>query len=117
MEVLYDPTSRRPFYGGFMVTLLVVRGLLPAFFAITMGNLVGAVQANADLVVPLGLVGIVFTLLQVLTPIHLAVSTNLGSKTARLAVRRDYHRLYQSCGDGPPRKSETHKRSDNVSRF
>ena len=62
--------------------LLISRGLLPAMFAIVMGNLVGSVQAKADLVAPLVLVGLVFTLLQVLAPIHQAVSANLGSKTA-----------------------------------
>jgi ABC-type multidrug transport system fused ATPase/permease subunit len=62
--------------------LVVLRGLLPALFAIAMGGLIGAVQRNAALTVPLGVVGIVFVLLQVLPPIHLAVGTNLGSRTA-----------------------------------
>src|SRR5262249_28741675 len=54
--------------------LLVLRGVLPAIFAITMGVLVGAVQRGGDLAAPLALVGVVFVLLQVLTPIHTAVS-------------------------------------------
>ena len=63
-------------------TLLILRGLLPAFFAIAMGRLVGAVQQGGDLVPPLGLVGTVFVLLQVLSPVHQAVGANLGSRTA-----------------------------------
>jgi ABC-type multidrug transport system fused ATPase/permease subunit len=62
--------------------LLVVRGLLPAFFAVAMGNLVGTVQRGGDLAGPLTAVGIAFVLLQVLMPIHQAVSSNLGSLVA-----------------------------------
>lgn len=63
-------------------TILVLRGLLPAFFAIAMGELVGAVQRGDSLAVPLGLVGVVFVGLQVLSPIHQAIGANLGSRTA-----------------------------------
>jgi ABC-type multidrug transport system fused ATPase/permease subunit len=63
-------------------TFLIVRGLLPALFAIAMGALVGTVQRNGDLAVPLTSVGIVFVLLQVMGPIHHAVGSNLGSRTA-----------------------------------
>ena len=63
-------------------TLLVLRGLLPAGFAIAMGLLVGAVQRGGSLAGPLTLVGAVFVLLQVLSPMHQAVSSNLGSRTA-----------------------------------
>jgi ATP-binding cassette subfamily B protein len=63
-------------------TLLVLRGLLPALFAVAMGHLVGAVQRGDPLAAPLGLVGVVFVLLQVLAPIHRAVGANLGSRTA-----------------------------------
>jgi len=63
--------------------LLVLRGLLPALFAVAMGALVAAVQAgNGGLAAPLSLVGVVFVLLQVLSPIHQAVGANLGSRTA-----------------------------------
>jgi ATP-binding cassette, subfamily B, bacterial len=47
-----------------------------------MGRLVGAVQQGGDLVPPLGLVGTVFVLLQVLSPVHQAVGANLGSRIA-----------------------------------
>jgi ATP-binding cassette, subfamily B, bacterial len=62
--------------------LIILRGLLPAVFAIAMGWLVGRIQSGGDLVVPLGLVGVVFVLLQVLSPIHHVVGTNLGSRTS-----------------------------------
>ena len=63
-------------------TLLVLRGLLPALFAIAMGLLIGAVQRGEDLVAPLSTVGGVFMLLQVLAPLHQATGANLGSQTA-----------------------------------
>ena len=78
-------------------TLLVLRGLLPALFAIAMGSLVGAVQRGDDLAAPLALVGVVFVLLQVLSPIHHAVGANLGSRTAAWL----YDRLTTACV-GPP---------------
>jgi ATP-binding cassette, subfamily B, bacterial len=62
--------------------LIILRGLLPAVFAIAMGWLVGRIQSGGDLAVPLGLVGVVFVLLQVLSPIHHVVGTNLGSRTS-----------------------------------
>jgi ABC-type multidrug transport system fused ATPase/permease subunit len=61
---------------------LVLRGVLPAAFAVAMGVLVGAVQHGDGLTAPLTLVGCVFVLLQVLGPIHQAVSANLGDRTA-----------------------------------
>ena len=47
-----------------------------------MGVLVGAVQRTSRLTTPLAIVGVVFVLLQVLSPIHQAVGANLGSRTA-----------------------------------
>jgi len=63
-------------------TLLVLRGLLPALFAIAMGWLVGAVDRGGALTTPLSVVAVVFVLLQVLSPIHQMVGANLGSRTA-----------------------------------
>jgi ATP-binding cassette, subfamily B, bacterial len=63
-------------------TILVLRGLLPAVFAIAMGALVSAVQHGEPLATPLGVVGVVFVLLQVLAPIHQAIGANLGSRLA-----------------------------------
>src|SRR5262245_17489804 len=54
--------------------VLLLRGILPALFAIAMGALVAAVQKGEPLMVPLAVVGVVFVLLQVLTPIHTAIS-------------------------------------------
>ncbi len=61
---------------------LLLRGILPAAFAIAMGLLVGAVRRGESLSGPLALIGTVFVLLQVLSPIHQVVSTNLGDRTA-----------------------------------
>jgi ATP-binding cassette, subfamily B, bacterial len=76
---------------------VVLRGVLPVALAIAMGNLVGAVQRGEPLAVPLALVGAVFVLLQVLAPIHQAVSQNLGDSTAAWL----YDRLTQACVEPP----------------
>ena len=62
--------------------VLLMRGLLPALFAIAMGVLVGAVVRSSSLAAPLALVGVLFVLLQVLSPLHRVISTNLGSQTS-----------------------------------
>ena len=77
--------------------VLLLRGVLPAVFAIAMGALVAAVQRLAttaqdatsvvggrgeSLVGPLALMGVVFVLLQVLAPVQTAISHNLGDRTA-----------------------------------
>ncbi len=74
-------------------TVLLLRGVLPAAFAIAMGVLVGAVQRGDPLSAPLTLMGTIFILLQVLTPIHHAVSANLGDRTAAWL----YDRLTEAC--------------------
>ena len=74
-------------------TVLILRGVLAAGLAIAVGALVGAVQRGAPLASPLTIVGIVFVLLQVLTPVHQAVSANLGSRVA--AWLND--RLVEAC--------------------
>jgi ABC-type multidrug transport system fused ATPase/permease subunit len=77
--------------------VLVLRGILPAGFAITMGVLVGAVQDGASLTGPLVAVGVVFVLLQVLNPIHLAIGSNLGDRTAAWL----YDLLTDACVEPP----------------
>ena len=62
--------------------ILVVRGVLPAVFAVATGVLVGAVQSGRPLSGPLILVGVAFVAMSVLGPIHTAVSTNLGARTS-----------------------------------
>ena len=61
-------------------TILVLRGLLPAGFSIAMGVLIGRVQRGAPLAGALIFLGAIFVLLQVLSPLHQAVSANLGSR-------------------------------------
>src|SRR5215471_1853125 len=73
--------------------VLLLRGALPAAFAIAMGVLVGAVQRGQPLTGPLALVGAIFILLQVLSPIHQSCSSNLGDRTAAWL----YDRLTEAC--------------------
>ena len=58
-----------------------------------MGVLVGAVQRGDSLAGPLAFAGAIFVLLQVLSPIHQAVSSNLGDRTAAWL----YDRLTEAC--------------------
>jgi ABC-type multidrug transport system fused ATPase/permease subunit len=74
-------------------TLLLLRGVLPAAFAIAMGVLVGAVQHTSSLTAPLTFAGAIFVLLQVVGPIHQAVSSNLGDRTAAWL----YDQLTEAC--------------------
>ena len=73
--------------------VLLLRGVLPALFAIAMGGLVGAVQRGEPLATPLTLVAIVFVPLQILSPIHHAIGANLGSRTSAWL----YDRLTAAC--------------------
>jgi len=77
----------------FWWAVLLLRGLLPAVFAIAMGVLVGAVQRGDSLASPLTFVAIVFVLLQILAPIHQTISNNLGDRTAAWL----YDRLTEAC--------------------
>src|ERR1700728_1522938 len=72
---------------------LLLRGILPAAFAIAMGVLVGAVQRCNPVAGALAFVGGIFVVLQVLSPIHQAVSANLGDRTAAWL----YDRLTEAC--------------------
>jgi ATP-binding cassette, subfamily B, bacterial len=76
---------------------IVLRGILPALFAIAIGVLVGAVQRGEDLVAPLALVGAVFVPLQVLPPIHQALGALLGSRLSAWL----YDRLAFACVKPP----------------
>jgi ABC-type multidrug transport system fused ATPase/permease subunit len=86
-----------PFLAGVWWVVLVLRGVLPALFGIAMGLLVAAVQRGSGLAAPLTFAGVVFVLLQVLTPIHQAVSSNLGDRTAAWL----YDRLTAACVQPP----------------
>ena len=74
-------------------SVVLLHGVLPALFAIATGILVAAVERGDSLVAPLTIVGVVFVLLQVLTPIQTAVSHNLGDRTAAFL----YDRLTAAC--------------------
>jgi ABC-type multidrug transport system fused ATPase/permease subunit len=78
---------------GLWWLVLVLRGTLPAVFAIAMGRLVSAIQRGDDLAAPLTLVGTAFVLWRVLDPIHTGVSANLGDRTAAWL----YDRLTEAC--------------------
>jgi ABC-type multidrug transport system fused ATPase/permease subunit len=86
------PRADRPLGIGWWL-VLIMRGVLPAVFAIAMGLLVSAVQLREPLAGPLALVGTVFVLLQILTPIHQAIGANLGERTAAWL----YDRLTDAC--------------------
>ncbi len=73
--------------------VLALRGVLPAVFAVAIGLLVGAVERNESLTLPLLLVAAVFIPLQVLSSIHRAIGANLGSRTASWL----YDRLAVAC--------------------
>jgi ATP-binding cassette, subfamily B, bacterial len=73
--------------------VVLLRGVLPALFAVAMGTLVAAVQKGEPLAAPLTLVGVVFIVLQVLTPVTTAISHNLGDRTAAYL----YDRLTAGC--------------------
>ena len=73
--------------------ILFLRGVLPVALAIAMGLLVQKVQHGDPLTESLWFVGVVFVVLQVLTPIHVAVCSNLGDRTAAWL----YDRLAESC--------------------
>jgi ATP-binding cassette, subfamily B, bacterial len=77
--------------------VVVLHGILPALFAVSIGSLVTAVERSESLTGPLVFVGSLFVLLQVLTPIQTAVSHNLGDRTAAYL----YRRLAGACV-GPP---------------
>ena len=77
--------------------LLTLRAVLPAVFAIAMGSLVAAVTAARPLGGPLTFVGAVFVAMQVLLPVHRAVSGNLGDRTSAWL----YDRLTEACVDPP----------------
>ena len=76
--------------------LVVLRGALPAAFAVSMGVLVGSVQDGDPLGGPLVAMGVTFVVMQAIGPLHEALSTNLGAQVT--AWLND--RLLQACS-GP----------------
>ena len=98
-------------------TVLILRGVLPAVLAVAMGALVGAVQRGDALIAPLVLTGTAFVLLQVLAPMHQAISHNLGDRTAAWL----YDRLTEACvrppGMGHLEDPDAHRRSHGRTRL
>ncbi len=74
-------------------TIVLLHGILPVLFAIATGVLVAAVQRGDALAAPLALAGILFVLVQVVTPVQTALSHNLGDRTAAFL----YDRLTAAC--------------------
>jgi ATP-binding cassette subfamily B protein len=72
---------------------LILRGVLPAAFAIAMGALIAAVQRGGSLTAPLAVAGAIFVTLQILPSVHTAVGMNLGDRTAAWL----YDRLTEAC--------------------
>lgn len=79
--------------------IVVLHGVVPVLFAVAMGVLVTAVQRPSTLqggdglATPLAIVGVLFALMQVMTPLQTAVSHNLGDRTAAFL----YDRLTAAC--------------------
>ena len=78
-------------------SLLGLRGLLPAGFSVASGVLVGAIEHRSGLAASIAAVGVLFVLLQVLGPLHTAVSANLGDRTAAWL----YDELIWACVSAP----------------
>ncbi len=60
---------------------VILRGILPALFAVAMGVLVGAVQDGSSLGVPLAFAGSVFIAMNTLNPVHGTIGSILGART------------------------------------
>lgn len=82
-----------PGLAGAWWAALLLRGILPAAFAVAMGLLVSTVRNGHSLVGPLAVVGAIFLLLQVLSPLHQVIGNNLGDRTAAWL----YDRLTEAC--------------------
>jgi len=77
--------------------LVVLRGALPAAFALAMGSLVSGVQDGRSTTLGLIVVGVVFVAMQALGPAHDALSANVGARTSSWL----HDRLLAAC-IGPP---------------
>jgi ABC-type multidrug transport system fused ATPase/permease subunit len=62
--------------------LLILGGILPSVFAVGTGAVINAIDQEASLTGPLVLIGVVFTVMQVVNPIHVAIGQNLGRRAA-----------------------------------
>src|SRR5262245_47012345 len=78
-------------------TIVVLHGVMPVLFAVATGLLVAAVQRGVPLATPLTIAGVLFVLVQVLTPVQTAISHNLGDRMAAFL----YDRLTAACVRAP----------------
>ena len=74
-------------------TVVLLHGIVPVLFAIATGVLVAAVQRGEPLAASLALAGVLFVLVQVVTPVQTAISHNLGDRMAAFL----YDRLTAAC--------------------
>ncbi|MEY9211671.1 ATP-binding cassette subfamily B protein [Thermobifida halotolerans] len=74
--------------------LILLQGVLPAVFVVAVGVLVGALADGAPIRTPLILIGAVFVLMQLLTPLHSQVGSLLGEH----ASDRLHDRLLVAAG-------------------
>ena len=63
--------------------LIVVRGVLPALFAVVIAAVITAVEGGGSLTGPIVAAGVVFVAMQTLAPLHGQVGVNLGEKLSR----------------------------------
>jgi ATP-binding cassette, subfamily B, bacterial len=77
--------------------LLLLRGLLPAVLAVAAGFLIAAVEDGDPLTGPLVVVGVAFVGQSVVSGLHMAVSSNLGSRLSAWL----YDRLMQATTEPP----------------
>lgn len=71
-----------PGYSFAWWSLLLLRGLLPSLLSLSFGWLVSGITQGTSLAAPLSAVGVCFTALVTLLPIHQVVSANLGDRMA-----------------------------------
>ncbi|WP_202918693.1 ABC transporter ATP-binding protein [Saccharothrix deserti] len=78
-------------------SLLVLRGVLPALFAVITGHLVGALRSGEGVPLALAALGTLFVLMQVVAPLQATVGTSLGE---RLTAALNDHLLAASVEPG-----------------
>jgi ATP-binding cassette subfamily B protein len=77
--------------------LLALRVLLPTGLVVATGVLTGAVQEHQPVAGPLAAVALTFLGMQLLSPVHRALSTNLGARTSAWL-----HGRLMAAAAGPP---------------
>ena len=90
------PKADRPLTIAFWV-VLVLRGVLPALFAVATGVIIGELQHHQSTVIGVTAAAVTFIALQVLAPFHQAICQNLGSRMAAWL----FDRLTAACVNPP----------------